>query len=160
MFSSCDALPYHWNPTSMAESVGLPLCNGSPTLNILTHRFSVPPISPVSKSCGDGGVAKRQVEMQLTNHPSCGRFTNVRTLLGRDTNWTGCYCSRQTALAHIYTICVICTRGRASPPSTVRQRTPPLSSLYPSENANFQCPDCARLCKSRIGLQSHSRTHK
>ena len=96
MFSSCDALPYHWNPTSMAERVELPLCNGSPTLNIFTHRFSVPPISPVSKSCGDGGVAKRQVEMRLTDHPSCGRFTknqqkkllvgawNVRTLLDRD----------------------------------------------------------------------------
>ena len=42
MFSSCDALPYHWNPTSMAERVGLPPCNGSPTLNIFTHRFSVP----------------------------------------------------------------------------------------------------------------------
>ena len=70
MFSSCDALPYHWNPTSMAERVGLPPCNGSPTLNTLPHRFSVPPISPVSKSCGDGGVAKRQVEMRLTDHPS------------------------------------------------------------------------------------------
>ena len=80
----------------MAERVGLPPCNGSPTLNILPHRFSVPPISPVSKSCGDGGVAKRQVEMRLTDHPSCGRFTknqqkkllvgawNIRTLLDRD----------------------------------------------------------------------------
>ena len=75
MFSSCDALPYHWNPTSMAERVGLPLCNGSPTLNIFTHRFSVPPISPVSKSRGDGGVAKRQVEMRLTDHLSRGLFT-------------------------------------------------------------------------------------
>ena len=96
MFSSCDALPYHWNPTSMAERVGLPPCNGSPTLNIFTHRFSVPRISPVSKSCGDGGVAKRQVEMRLMDHPSRGRFTknqqkkllvgawNVRTLLDRD----------------------------------------------------------------------------
>ena len=96
MSSSCDALPYHWNPTSMAERVGLPPCNSSPTLNILTHRFSTPPISPVSKSCGDGGVAKRQVEMQLTDHPSRGRFTknqqkkllvgawNVHTLLERD----------------------------------------------------------------------------
>ena len=96
MFSSCDALPYHWNPASMAERVGLPPCNGSPTLNIFTHRFSVPPISPVSKSCGDGGVAKRQVEMRLTDHPSRGLFTknqqkkllvkawNVCTLLDRD----------------------------------------------------------------------------
>ena len=45
MFSSCDALPYHWNPTSMAERVGLPPCNGSPTLNTLPHRFSVKPLS-------------------------------------------------------------------------------------------------------------------
>ena len=102
MFSSFDALPYHWNPTpilwAMDERVGLPPCNGSPTLNIFKHRFSTPPISPVSKSCGDGGVAKRQVEMRLTDHPSCGRFTknqqkkllvgawNVRTLPDRDTN--------------------------------------------------------------------------
>ena len=75
MFSSCDALLYHWNPTSMAKRVGLPPCNGSPTLNTLPHRFSVPHISPVSKSCGDGGVAKRQVEMWLTDHPTFDRFT-------------------------------------------------------------------------------------
>ena len=80
----------------MAERVGLPPCNGSPTLNNLPHRFSVPPISPVSKYCGDGGMAKRQMETRLTDHPSCGRFTNnqqmkllvgawnVRTLLDRD----------------------------------------------------------------------------
>ena len=37
MFSSCDALPYHWNPTSLAEIVGLPLSNGSTTLNTLSH---------------------------------------------------------------------------------------------------------------------------
>ena len=80
----------------MAERVGLPPCNGPPTLNIFTHRFSVPPISPVSKSSDDGGVAKRQVEMRLTDHPSRGRFTknqqkklldgawNVRTVLDGD----------------------------------------------------------------------------
>ena len=45
MFSSCDALPYHWNPASMAERVGLPPCNGSTTINTLPHRFSVQPIS-------------------------------------------------------------------------------------------------------------------
>ena len=45
MFSSCDVLPYHWNTTSMAERVGLPPCNGSPILNILTYRFSVPTYS-------------------------------------------------------------------------------------------------------------------
>ena len=35
-----------------------------------------------------------------------------------------------------------------------------LAACIPVTNANFQCPDCARLCKSRIGLQSHSRTHR
>ena len=35
-----------------------------------------------------------------------------------------------------------------------------LAVSIPATNANFQCPDCARLCKSRIGLQSHSRTHR
>ena len=38
------------------------------------------------------------------------------------------------------TICVICTRGRASPPSTVCQRTPPLSSLYPSDKCELPVP--------------------
>ena len=35
-----------------------------------------------------------------------------------------------------------------------------LAASIPATNANFQCPICARLCKSRIGLQSHSRTHR
>ena len=35
-----------------------------------------------------------------------------------------------------------------------------LSACIPATNANFQCPDCTRLCKSTIGLQSHSRTHR
>ena len=35
-----------------------------------------------------------------------------------------------------------------------------LAACIPATNANFQCPDCAWLCKSRIGLQSHSRTHR
>ena len=35
-----------------------------------------------------------------------------------------------------------------------------LAACIPATNANFQCPDCARLCKSRIGLQNHSRTHR
>ena len=55
MFSSCDALPYHWNPTSMAERVGLPPCNGSTTLNNLPHRFFSATYLPSFKSCGDGG---------------------------------------------------------------------------------------------------------
>ena len=56
------------------------------------------------------------------------------------TNRTGCYCSGQTTPEHTYTICVICTRGRASPPSTFHQRTPPLSSPYPSNNCEFPVP--------------------
>ena len=44
MLSSCDALSYHWNLASMAERVGLPLCNGSANLNTLLHRFSVQPM--------------------------------------------------------------------------------------------------------------------
>ena len=35
-----------------------------------------------------------------------------------------------------------------------------LAACIPATNANFQCPDCARLCKSRIGLQRNSRTHR
>ena len=52
----------------------------------------------------------------------------------------GRYCSGQTTLARAYTICVIFTKGTASPPSTVRQRTPPLSSLYPSDNCKLPAP--------------------
>ena len=132
MFSSCDALPYHWNTTSMAERVGLHQCNCSPTLNTLPHRFSVPPISPVSKSCGDGGVAKRQVEMRLTDHPSFGRFTQ----------------SASSALEE----------ERRHQAQSARERRHLAASIPATKN--FQCPDCARLCKSRIGLQSHSRTHR
>ena len=35
-----------------------------------------------------------------------------------------------------------------------------LAASMPATNAKFRSPDCARLCKSRIGLQSHSRTHR
>ena len=133
MFSSCDALPCHWNPTSMAERVGLPLCNGSPTLNTLPHRFSVKLISPISKSCRDGGVAKRQVEMRLTDHPSIGRFTQ----------------SASSALEE----------ERRHQAQSARERRH-LAASIPATNANFHCPDCAQLCKSRIGLQNHSRTHR
>ena len=35
-----------------------------------------------------------------------------------------------------------------------------LAASIPATAANFQCPVCARLCKSRIGLQSHSRIHR
>ena len=67
------------------------------------------------------------------------------------TNWTGCYCSGQTTLVHTYTICVICTRGRASPSSTVRQRTPPLGSLYPSDKCELPVP------RLRTALQVQDR---
>ena len=127
--TSCDALPYHWNPTSMAERVGLPPCNSSPTLNTLPHRFSVKPISPASKSCGDGGVAKRQVEMRLTDHPPFGRFTQ----------------SASSALEEELRHQALSARERRH-----------LAASIQVTNANFQCPDCAWLCKSRIGLQSHS----
>ena len=40
----------------------------------------------------------------------------------------------------IYTIFVNCTRGRMPPPSTVHQRTPPLSSLYPSDSCKHPVP--------------------
>ena len=35
-----------------------------------------------------------------------------------------------------------------------------LAASIPATTANFQCAVCARLCKSRIGLQSHSRVHR
>ena len=35
-----------------------------------------------------------------------------------------------------------------------------LATSIPATNANFQCSYCTRLCKSRIGPQSHSRTHR
>ena len=35
-----------------------------------------------------------------------------------------------------------------------------LEASVPATAANFQCPVCARLCKSRIGLRSHPRTHR
>ena len=35
-----------------------------------------------------------------------------------------------------------------------------LAASIPATTANFQCPVCARLCKSRIGPQSHSRIHR
>ena len=62
--------------------------------------------------------------MRLTDHPSCGLFTKI---------------------------CVFCTRGRASPPSTVCQRTPPLSSLYPSDKYELPVP------RLRTALQVQDR---
>ena len=72
-----------------------------------------------------------------------GHSESRLAMVWHPTNWTGCYCSGQTALAYTYTICVICTRGRASPPSTVRHRMLPLSSLYPSDKCELPVP---RLC--------------
>ena len=39
-----------------------------------------------------------------------------------------------------FTVCIICTRGRALPPSAVCQRTLPLGSLYPSNNCELPVP--------------------
>ena len=50
------------------------------------------------------------------------------------------HCSGQTTLAHAYTICVISLKEERSPPSTVRQRTPPLSSLCPSDKCELPVP--------------------
>ena len=52
---------------------------------------------------------------------------------------------------HTFTICVICARGRASPSSTVRQRTPPLGSLYPSDKCELPVP------RLRTALQVQDR---
>ena len=35
-----------------------------------------------------------------------------------------------------------------------------LAASVPATTANFQCPVCARLCKSRISLQSHSSIYR
>ena len=45
-----------------------------------------------------------------------------------------------TELVATYTICVMCAEGRASPPSTVHQTTPQLSSVYPSDNCELPVP--------------------
>ena len=50
-----------------------------------------------------------------------------------------------------YAICVICARGRESPPSTVHQRTPPLGSLYPSDKCELPVP------RLRMALQVQDR---
>lgn len=34
------------------------------------------------------------------------------------------------------------------------------AALLPARSTDFQCPACSRLCKYRIGLQSHSQTHR
>ena len=80
-----------------------------------------------------------------------GHSESRLAMVWHPTNWTGCYCSGQTALAHTFTICVICARGRASPSSTVRQRTPPLGSLYPSDKCELPVP------RLRTALQVQDR---
>ena len=82
---------------------------------------------------------------------SQGHIESRLALVWHPTNWTGCYCSGQTALVHTYTICIICTRGRASPPGTARQRTPPLSSLSPSNKCELPVP------RLRMALQVQDR---
>ena len=52
---------------------------------------------------------------------------------------------------HTYTICIICSRGRATPPSIVRQRTPLFNSLYSSDKCELPV---ARL---RTALQVQDR---
>ena len=80
-----------------------------------------------------------------------GHSESRLAMVWHPTNWTGCYCSGQTALAHTLTICVICARERASPSSTVRQRTPPLGSLYPSDKCELPVP------RLRTALQVQDR---
>ena len=282
MFSSCDALPYHWNPTSMAERVGLPPCNGSPTLNIFTHRFSVPPISvdgsldkEIAYRISKANQALGCLRNWLLNHHNvtldtklkvyravflssllygCETWTvyrwhlkqlerfhqrALRSILGirwqdRATNtevfkrtncisieamllksclrWTGhvirmedqripkqllfgeleqghrrqgrpCKRFKDTVKAGLQWCDIPPTELVATALDRQRWRTLTqsassaleeehchqaqsarerrhLAACIPATNANFQCPDCARLCKSRIGLQSHSRTHR
>ena len=143
MFSSCDALPYHWNPTSMAERVGLPPCNGSPTLNIFTHRFSVPSLVAMWEWRSDRWRCGWQII------PHVVALTElVATALDRQ-RWRTLSQSASSALEE----------ERRHHAQSARERRH-LAACIPATNANFQCPDCARLCKSRIGLQSHSRTHR
>ena len=219
MFSSWDALPCHWNPTSMAERVGLPPCNGSPTLNTLPQRFSAPHISPVYrrhfkqlerfhqrairpilgirwqdrvtntevfertncisieamllKSClrwtghvismKDHRIPKQQLFGELEQgHRRQGRpCKRFKDTVKAGLQWCGIPPFHQlnwllllwtdSAGAHLYTICVICARGRASPPSTVRQRTPPLGSLCPSDKCELPVP------RLRTALQVQDR---
>ena len=80
-----------------------------------------------------------------------GHSESRLAMVWHPTNWTGCCYSEQTALAHTFTICVICARGRASPSSTVRQRTPPLGSLYPSDKCELPVP------RLRTALQVQDR---
>ena len=61
---------------------------------------------------------------------------------------------------HTHTICVIFTRGRAPPPSSVHQRMLPLSTFCPSDNCELPVPVYAWLCKSKMGLRGHCRIHK
>ena len=92
MLPSCDTLLYHWNLASRAERVGLSLCNGTTTL---PHRFSVQPInlSSIFKSCGDGGVAKRQVIItgSHSHKPECrwplGHVVARLLNLGQQRRW-------------------------------------------------------------------------
>ena len=51
--------------------------------------------------------------------------------------------------------------ARASIRETRRQKRHEARSAEPFENnQQFQCPECGRLCRSRMGLISHRRTHE
>lgn len=86
----------HWTTTSEARRVGLPLLNEFFTLKSFLHRFRCAFSSFIfvlqsdfsqlhSKSCGDSGAVKQQVEMTTTASCShdparmlswtCGRFS-------------------------------------------------------------------------------------
>ena len=59
-------------------------------------------------------------------------------------------------------ICLRCRPPEEEPrhqAQSARERRHFAASI-PATTANFQWPVCARLCKSRIGLQSHSRIHR
>ena len=113
MFSSCDALPYHWNPTSHGRESGI-----APV-----QRFSHFKHPPAQVFC-----ATYISRLQVLRQWGSGEATGGDAVDG------------SSHIRSIYTICVICTGGRPSPPSTFRLRTPPLSSLYPSDKCELPVP--------------------
>ena len=126
MFSSCDALPYHWNPTSMAERVGLPPCNGSPTLNIFTHRFSVPSLVAMWEWRSDRWRCGWRII------PHVVALTElVATALDRQ-RWRTLSQSASSALEE----------ERRHQAQSARERRH-LAACIPATNANFQCQDSA-----------------
>ena len=132
--------------------------------NLYLHRSNAAEVlPPLDRPCDqDGGSPNSKAtavwwaragcqETGLSQQTFQGHNESRLAMVWHPTNWTGCYCSGQIALVHTYTICVSCTRGRSSPPSTVRQRTPQLSSLYPSDKCELQVP------RMRTALQVQDR---